>query len=206
MEKAPTAGIILAAGKSSRLGRPKQLLDAGGGRTLLAKTVKTALASRLERVVLVLGAEAETILASLGQLAFDPHLSFTINPRFEEGMSSSLRAGLRQSSNFPSIMVILADHPYLDHRLIDLLLTSFRNSDKDICLPCCNGRQGSPTIFGARFYPDILKVRGDMGGRQILRENPESLLRVEIESEDSFFDIDTEEDLARWIEKPRGSS
>lgn len=196
MEKSPTAGIILAAGRSSRLGRPKQLLDVGGGRTLLAKTVQTALSSRLEHVVLVLGHEWEAMLASLGPLVCDSRLSVTVNSRYGEGMSASLRQGLPRVNSFSSIMVILADHPYLDHRLVDLLLESFRNSPKDICLPCCNGRQGSPVIFGARFYPHIMKTRGDVGGRDIIRENPESLLRVEIDSEDAFFDIDTEEDLA----------
>jgi molybdenum cofactor cytidylyltransferase len=201
MGKKPTAGIILAAGKSSRLGRPKQLLDIGG-RPLVAGTVETALRSTLERVVLVLGHEAEAILAALGRPGADSRLSLTFNPRYGEGMSTSLQEGLIQVSSFPSIMVILADHPYLDYRLIDFLLTSFRNSDKDICVPCCKGRQGSPTLFGARFYPDIMNIRGDVGGREIIRANPASLLRVEIETEDCFFDIDTEEDLARLGFKP----
>ncbi|MDR3569579.1 MAG: nucleotidyltransferase family protein [Syntrophobacteraceae bacterium] len=202
MEKMPTAGIILAAGSSSRLGRPKQLLDIGG-RPLVVRTVQTALSSLLERVVLVLGHEAEAILASLGPLGSEPRLVVRVNSRYGEGMSTTLREGLEQVADFPSVMVILADHPFLDYRLMDLLLTRFRSSDKDICVPCCKGRQGSPTIFGARFYPDIMKIRGDAGGREIIRKNPESLLRVEIETEDSFFDIDTEEDLVHLGLTPR---
>ena len=201
MDKEPTAGIILAAGKSSRLGRPKQLLKIDG-RPLLARTVESVLKSRLERVVLVLGHESEAIGAALGLPWPDPRLSATVNRRYGEGMSTSLQEGLRQVLGFPSIMVILADHPYLDYRLIDLLLTSFRNSGKDICAPFCNGRQGSPIIFGAGFYPAIMEIRGDVGGRDIIGKNPESLLRVEIETEVGFFDIDTEEDLARLNSKP----
>lgn len=199
MNKKPTAGIILAAGTSSRLGRPKQLLEIDG-RTLLAKTVATTLASQLDRVVLVLGHESERIIAAMGEMLNDQRISVTLNERYREGMSSSLQQGLLQvSGSFPSIMVILGDQPFLDHGTIDLLLAKFRDSDKDICVPCLKGRQGVPVILSSRFYKDIMSIRGDMGARNIVRENPECVLRVEIENPDCFLDIDSEEDLQRFL-------
>ena len=201
MEKRPTAGIILAAGTSSRFGKPKQLLEIDG-RTLLARTVATTLASQLERVVLVVGHESDRIIAALGEGLNDPRIAVTVNDRYREGMSGSLQHGLLQiRATFPSIMVILADHPFLDDAAIDLLLVKFRNSDKDICVPCFRGRQGVPVIFSSRFYGDIMNIHGDMGARNIIRENPQCILRVEIESDDSFFDIDIEEDLQRFFRR-----
>ncbi|SPF34176.1 putative MobA-related glycosyltransferase [Syntrophobacter sp. SbD1] len=198
MEKKPTAGIILAAGTSSRLGRPKQLLEING-RMLLAKTVDTTLASQLDHVILVLGHESGRIIAALGERLKDPRISVTINERYRDGMSGSLQQGLLQAGgSFPSIMVILGDQPFLDHGTIDLLLAKFRDSDKDICVPCLKGRHGLPVILSSRFYKDIMSIRGDVGARNIVRENPECVLRVEIENVDCFFDIDSEEDLQRW--------
>lgn len=202
MENRPTAGIILAAGSSSRFGSPKQLLEIDG-QMLLAKTIATSLASQLEKVVLVLGHESGRILTALGERLNDLRLSVIVNHRYRDGMSSSLRHGLVEvAAGFPSIMVILADQPFLDHRTIDLLLAKFRNSDKDICLPCFKGRQGVPVIFSSRFYSDIMSIRGDMGGRKIIRENPQSVLSVEIESDDCFIDLDTQEDLQRYFKNP----
>jgi len=195
MNKTPTAGIILAAGASSRLGRVKQLLEIDG-QMLLAKTIATALASQLDRVVLVLGHESDRILAALGDRLRDRRIEVTVNERYREGMSSSLKhALLTVGAAFPSIMVILADHPFLDARTIDLLLDKFRSSDKDICVPCFKGRQGVPVCFSSRFYKDIMNIRGDIGARDIVRENPQYTLEVEIDSDSSFIDVDSEEDL-----------
>ena len=195
MKKTPTAGIILAAGISSRLGRTKQLLEIDG-QMLLAKTIATALASQLDRVVLVLGHESDRILAALGDRLKDRRIVVTVNERYREGMSSSLKHGLLMVGDaFPSIMVILADHPFLDAGTIDLLLDKFRSSDKDICVPCFGGRQGVPVSFSSRFYNDIMNIRGDMGARNIVRENPECTLEVEIDSDNCFIDIDSEDDL-----------
>jgi molybdenum cofactor cytidylyltransferase len=204
MEKSPTAGIILAAGTSSRLGRPKQLVEVDG-QILLSKTVSAALASKLDRVVLVLGHEAGGIVACLKEILDNPRIEVTVNSRYREGLSSSLRHGLLQvCSAFPSIMVILGDHPLLDSGTIDLLLHRFRDSEKDICVPCHRGRQGHPVIFSSGFYQDIMNVEGDVGARHILIKNPDCVLRVEVDNEGCFFDIDTEEDLANLHRKRVG--
>ena len=103
---------------------------------------------------------------------------------------------LRVRAAFPSIMVILADHPFLDYATIDLLLARFLGSDKDICVPCFKGRQGVPVSLSSRFYNDIMSIRGDIGARDIVRKNPECVLGVELENDDCFIDIDSEEDIA----------
>jgi molybdenum cofactor cytidylyltransferase len=94
-------------------------------------------------------------------------------------------------------MVIPSDHPFLDSTLIDLLLARFLDSERDICVPCYKGRRGVPVSFASRFYDEIMAIRGDIGAREIVLKNPESVLEVELQDDDSFIDIDTEEDLDR---------
>jgi molybdenum cofactor cytidylyltransferase len=179
---------------SLRLGRPKQLLDVGG-RPMLARVLGAALGSALKAVVLVLGHEAEGIKGALGEDLFDPRLRTLLNPKYREGMSSSLRAGLLPLiDDFPSVMFLLGDQPFVDARTINLLLERFWSSGKDICVPVCQGERGNPVVFSRRFYGKILKLTGDTGARGIIRANPEWVLQVEIQDPRCFLDIDDEED------------
>lgn len=197
--KHPTAGIILAAGASTRLGRPKQLLQIGP-RTLLERVIDSALASRLDHVVLVLGHQFERILAALGDRLQSPRLQVIVNEGYAQGMSGSLQRGLRQVRDaFPTIMVILGDHPFLDTASIDSLLNQFRSSAKEIGVASIKGRRGLPVCFSSRFYDAIMAIRGDMGARNIIRSHPESVLAAEIDNPECFFDIDEETDLRRCL-------
>ncbi len=195
--KHPTAGIILAAGASRRLGRPKQLLQIGT-RTLLERVIDSALASRLDQVVLVLGHQFERILSALGDRPQNPRLQVVVNEDYALGMSGSLQRGLQQVRDaFPAVMVILGDHPFLDTASIDSLLSQFRRSPKEIGVASIQGRQGLPVCFSSRFYDAIMQIRGDMGARNIIRSHPESVLAVEIDNRECFFDIDDTADLRR---------
>jgi molybdenum cofactor cytidylyltransferase len=206
MEKRPTAGIVLAAGLSARLGRAKQLIDVGG-RPMLARVLGAALSSALDAVVLVLGHEADGIRVALVEDLSDPRLRILQNPKYREGMSSSLRVGLLPlTDDFPSVMFLLGDQPFMDARTINLLLERFWSSDKDICIPVCRGRRGNPAVFSRRFYGEILKLTGDRGARDIIRANREQVLQVEIQDSRCFLDIDNEEDARRLTAPRRPSS
>lgn len=197
MEKGLTAGVVLAAGMSTRLGRPKQLIDVGG-RPMLARVLGAALSSALEAVVLVLGHEAEGIKAALGEVLSDPRLRTLLNPKYRKGMSSSLRAGLLPLiDDFPSVMFLLGDQPFVDARTINLLLERFWSSGKDICVPVCQGERRNPVVFSRRFYGEILELTGDAGARGIIGANPERVLQVEIQDPRCFLDVDDEEDARR---------
>jgi molybdenum cofactor cytidylyltransferase len=194
MERRPTAGVVLAAGMSVRLGRPKQLIDVGG-RPMLAHVLGATLLSALDAVVVVLGHEADKIRVALAEVLSHPRLRILLNPRYREGMSSSLRAGLLPLlDDFPSVMFLLGDQPFLHARTIDLLLERFWSSDKDICVPVCEGRRGNPVVFSRRFYGEILELTGDTGARDIIRTNPARVLEVEIQDSRCFLDMDDEED------------
>jgi len=195
MDKRPTAGIILAAGMSKRLGRLKQLVEIGDS-TILSMVVDASLSSDLDKVVLVLGHEAEAIAASLGERLMRGRILTAVNNRYAEGMSTSLQRGLMEiRDEYPSIMVLMGDQPLTDSDVINLVLGAFRSSEKDICAPVYRGKRGLPVCFTKRYYNDILAVKGDMGAREVIRDNPDDVYSVELDTPHTFMDIDEDSDL-----------
>jgi molybdenum cofactor cytidylyltransferase len=195
--KKQTAGIILAAGMSLRFGQPKQLMRLGD-KSLLEWVLDAALASRLAKVVLVLGHEHQKILQALGDKTSLPRLQIVINPRYRQGQSRSLQAGLSTVHKaFDSVMFLLGDQPRLQPDTIDHLLESFWNSAKNICVPVCRGERGNPTIFSRALYGEFMALEGDIGARNIILENPEQVLSVEVEDPLVFVDIDSQADLVK---------
>jgi molybdenum cofactor cytidylyltransferase len=195
MEKKPTAGIILAAGMSTRFGRPKQLLKLKG-KYLLEWVLDAGLESKLESLIIVLGHESQKIHRTLGKKAQLPSLEVVINQRYQEGLSQSLRAGLlRVRQRFGSVMFLLGDQPLVNSKTIDYLLEQFWRSEKDICAPVYQGEKGNPTIFSRLLFDRLLEIQGDIGARNIIQAYPERVLYVELKDPLFFSDIDTKKDL-----------
>jgi molybdenum cofactor cytidylyltransferase len=195
--KTPTAGILLAAGESTRFGEPKQLLTLSG-RFLIEWALAAALGSNLDHVVLVLGCEHERIRRCLGSSTAHPKCEILVNPDYSSGQSTSLQAGLlRIRHDFPSTMFLLGDQPLVDAALINLLLQRYAVSEKPICVPAHRGTRGNPTLFASRFYPEILKLAGDKGARDIIAAHPDQVLAVKIPDPRVFLDIDRREDIEK---------
>ena len=193
--KQPTAGIILAAGVSQRFGQPK-LLAPLKGKPMIEWVLDSCLQSKLQHILLVLGHRHRAILQALGQTPHHPRLSITINPRYREGQSTSLCAGLAAAERrFNSVMFVLADQPIVTAELIDTLLEKFWESSREMCVPVCKGRRGNPALFSRRVYKRILALQGDIGARKIIEANPDQVLEVEIDNPLCFFDVDTLADL-----------
>lgn len=145
---------------------------------------------------MVLGHDAPRIIAALSDKLSNSRILTSISNRYREGLSQSLRMGLSEvMSEFPSVMFLLGDQPMVDSKIIDLLLKRFWASEKDICVPTHKGKRGNPSLFGRKFYDQLLRIQGDIGARKIIRTNPEQVLSVDVDNPLSFFDIDTEEDL-----------
>jgi len=200
--QSPTAGIILAAGSSTRLGKPKQLLQIRG-KILIQRIVDAALASDLDRVLLVLGHRHETITRTLKQhpALRDslPRLGIVVNHRYPEGLSRSLCLGLETvKDTHPSVMFLLGDQPLIDSAAINDLLTAFSRSKKDILVPAQGAKRGNPAIFSRRFYPSMMRIQGDAGARRVIRDNPGCVHLFHTRNPAYFFDIDTESDLTVW--------
>ena len=198
--KKPTAGILLAAGESTRFGKPKQLLKLKD-KYLIEWVLDAAGASRLEKTVLVLGYQYQEIIAALGEKAQHPDLQVVINPDYQKGQSTSLRAGINTIRNkFPSAMFLLGDQPMLDSETIDTLLEQFWSSDKDICAPVYEGRRGNPVLISQKLYGLLAEIKGDIGARNIIRNHPEHVEQIQINNPLCFMDIDTQSDYDKLIE------
>jgi molybdenum cofactor cytidylyltransferase len=190
-----TAGVILAAGMSQRFGQPKQLLKLKN-KYLLGWVLDAALASRLDKVVLVVGHEHQNILKVLGPETNRPRLRIVVNHRYQEGQSKSLQAGLSEiQRQFSSVMFLLGDQPMLKSATIDRMLDIFWHSEKDICVPIWKEKRGNPTIFSRAMYCNLMAVEGDIGARGVIRANPERILSVEVDDPLCFVDIDSQQDL-----------
>jgi molybdenum cofactor cytidylyltransferase len=177
------------------MGRPKQIIQMGDD-LLLSHVLKMAIASNLEKLVLVLGHNKRSILSALGDEQAHPKVQIVVNDRYREGMSTSLQAGLAAVRDlFPSIMVLLGDQPFVDTDLVNRLLGCFQCSDMEICVPVHKGRQGLPVCFFHIFYDAIMQITGDQGARSIIRDNPKRVLQINIDNPQCFFDIDDEDDL-----------
>jgi len=206
MSRAPRVdAVILAAGTSSRLGRPKQLLDVGG-RALVQRVVDAALGSSVTRVVVVTGAASEDVRAAV---APDARLRFADNNVYESGQASSLAAGIRAlDSETEAAAVLLGDQPGVSSALIDRLIAEFAATDKPVVRPifAASGRRvpGHPVIFARSFWPEVLALSGDEGARAVLDARSGDVLEVPIEDQ-APRDIDTEADCAAVLAEPRDS-
>lgn len=195
--EAKIVGIILAAGASTRFGRPKQLVRFKGKR-LLEWVLDAALPSELHKVVLVLGHARTEIKAHLAERLAHPKLVTVINRDYRRGQSSSMRLGLKAAGeNYSAVMFLLADQPFIQTAAINRLIASFRRSPKGICVPAFEGRRGNPVMFGSAYFEALSAVEGDFGGRELIGAYPQDVLEVRIENPLAFADIDTPDDLAR---------
>jgi molybdenum cofactor cytidylyltransferase len=201
IQEKPTAGIILAAGTSTRLGQPKQLLRLKD-KYLIEWVLDAALNSRLSRIVLVLGYSHQKILQALGKKSQHPRLYIKINPQYKEGQGHSLRTGLSTvKDDFAAVIFLLGDQPMLNSATINTLLEKFWSTEKDICVPTHRGKRKTPTVFGRRYYRHLMDIKGDMGARQLIDANPDQVQTVEMHDPLCFFDVDTEQDFERLQRK-----
>ncbi len=187
------AALILAAGESRRMGGLNKLLATIDGKPLVRIAAEAALASRAAPVIVVTGHDAASVEAALDGLA----VTFTRNPDYAEGLSTSLRAGLRAlPGGRDGVVVMLADMPGIGPAIVDRLIAAFRpESGAEIVVPVWQGRRGNPVLWGARFFDRLAAVAGDAGGRRLIGENRE--LVVEIAGSAAVTrDVDTIEALA----------
>jgi molybdenum cofactor cytidylyltransferase len=194
-DKELVQGMILAAGLSTRMGRQKLLIKIGGV-PVIARVVRAALESRLNRVVLVTGPTNFELLESLGPENTNARLLIAVNELPEEGMSSSLKTGMMMvTKGTLGIMVILGDQPFLTSAIINRLLDEFDKQTDCIVAPMVQGRRSNPVIFPADLFPELRMVTGDIGGKSVLLRNPERVAGIEMGGYYDDKDLDTPEDL-----------
>lgn len=181
------AAIVLAAGCARRMAEQELLLDLGG-RCLLEHVVDAALGSRAAQTVVVLGCDADRVRA---RLAGRP-VAVVVNPRYEEGMSTSLQAGIRSvSPGCHGALVLLGDQPFVTSALIDRLIDALAASTKAIVRPEVGGTPGNPVLMSSALFPEILAQRGDVGGREIVARHPGDVDTVPVDDPWVGVDVDT---------------
>ncbi len=192
-------GIILAAGTSSRLGTPKQLLEYRGV-PLVRHTVEQALGARLARVSVVIGNRGDDVRATLAGLDLD----FVDNRLFAQGQSTSLRAGLLAfPRELAAAMILLVDQPFVDSTLIDRLVALYDETGALIVAPRFRDRRGNPVIFDRSLFSELLTVVGDTGARDVIMRHRDRLVTLELPDERAFVDVDTWEDYRKLEGSPR---
>ena len=189
------AGIILAAGRSARLGRPKQLLPLAG-QPLLSHVLRNAAASSLDDVLLVLGHEAATIAAAVGDWGQRP----VLNPDHAAGQSTSLRAGLAALDPITDgALFLLGDQPQVDATVIDRLIAAHVATGGRIMVPRYGGQPGNPVLFSRDLFPELVRVSGDVGARSVVWAHRDDIVHVDVGDGPPPRDIDTEEDYAALL-------
>lgn len=194
------AVIVLAAGRSSRMGRCKLLLPYRGS-TVLETVVKNATASSADEVMVVVGAwmtnEVVERLREVGACV-------VVNEMSESEMIDSLRIALKalqeqRKGNIDAFIVMLADQPAIGHEVIDELITAWHQSPAGIIIPTYKGKRGHPVLLSGRYIPELLLYRGEYGLRSFIVEHSNDVKEVPVQTDAILRDIDTNEDYEREL-------
>jgi molybdenum cofactor cytidylyltransferase len=185
-----TGLIILAAGESSRLGRPKQNLEFEG-QTLLQRAVETGIRSKCDKIIVVLGANSDKIKPVQGA-------SVVYNKDWAQGMASSIKTGMGEindATEIKNVIIMLCDQPFVDAGLLNTLISRHTETGKPIVACEYNGITGVPVLFDHSLFSDLLLLQGTDGAKKILRQHPDKITTIPFEK--GSIDIDTPEDVER---------
>jgi molybdenum cofactor cytidylyltransferase len=190
------AAIILAAGKSTRMGGAKQLLGLGES-TVLGQTIENVRRSAVDEIVLVLGASAEAIRRQLPSALLEG-LKVVLNPAYEQGMASSLRAGLSAlDPKVEAALIVLADQPFVRPETLNHLANQHHRTKAQIVIPTYQGVRGNPVLLDHAIFPEVMALQGDVGCRAIFGRHKEETVNLEVEDEGILLDIDNQADYER---------
>jgi molybdenum cofactor cytidylyltransferase len=184
------SAIVLAAGQATRFGQCKQLLRLRG-KTILDHALDNLGGSKIDDIVVVLGAHADEIRETV-------RISERVvtNPSFAEGMSNSIQAGLRSlPEGTEAVVIVLGDQPFVAPRTIDLLIDEYRRTGASVVIPTYNGFRGNPVIVDRSLFGEMLGIRGDVGCRAIFGEHAQSVVKLPVDDRGVLVDIDTREDF-----------
>jgi molybdenum cofactor cytidylyltransferase len=183
------AGVVLAAGASTRFGRNKLLLQLGGD-SLARRAVKAALEGGLDPVVVVLGHEADRIGEELSGLP----VRVILNPDYARGMNTSVQAGVEAvPEDVPALVVLLADMPFVTGDMIARLVQAYRQTRAPLVVSDYEGVHAPPTLYSRPLFRELGGPEGDGCGRRLVKRHAEEAVRVSWPS-DMLADVDREED------------
>jgi molybdenum cofactor cytidylyltransferase len=183
--------VVLSAGESSRMGRAKALLPIEG-QTFIERIVGALKQGGIERIIVVLGFNAEEIRRQIVGLPVE----ILVNPHYKLGQLSSLQVALRHldaDKSCAGTMVHLVDHPYIDPKLVSLMLQRFDESTYSIVVPRHQGKRGHPVIFSRKVFGELLDAPMDQGAKAVVNAHRDATLEIDAEDAGITLDIDTPE-------------
>src|SRR5437763_8894152 len=197
------AALLLAAGRSSRMGSNK-LLEPIDGVPMVARTAQRLLSSRARPVIAVLGNQADLVAAALGKLPVER----VRNPAFADGLSTSLKCGLAAlPADVDGVIVCLGDMPLITGRDLDRLIGAFNPLEgRAIVVPTRRGKRGNPVLWARRFFPEMAELSGHVSAKHLIGEHAELVCEVEMDTDGVLVDIDTPDALAALRDKVKPSA
>jgi molybdenum cofactor cytidylyltransferase len=188
------AAIVLAAGRSTRMGGPNKLVAELAGKPLVRIAAEQALASRAKPVIVVTGHQRDKVEAALAGLP----VRLVHNPDFADGLGSSVKAGIAAApASVDGAIICLADMPQVDAALIDRLIAAFAPERGALAVvPTIEGKRGNPVLWSRRFFPELMAIEGDVGARNLIARYGEAVIEVPVTGKGAFTDVDTQEALA----------
>jgi molybdenum cofactor cytidylyltransferase len=188
------SAILLAAGRSTRMGSAKQLLKIGG-KTLLEIVLDTLRATQVDEIIVVLGGSAEAIQEQVPLHNF----RVVINELYQQGMATSLQAGVSAvDPASDAALIVLADQPFLRPDTIARLIDEYCALKPVAVVPMYDGVRGNPILLDRSLFPEIMELIGDAGCRSILSKHSENILKIPVEDIGILLDVDTQADLERF--------
>lgn len=194
--------VVLAAGESSRMGRPKALLPIEG-KTFIEAIVAALKRSKVGEIIVILGHNADEMKSRIEHLP----IKIVINRDYPSGQLSSLQVAIRHVMETPAaaaidgMLVHLVDHPYLDPALVDRMIESFYASQKLIVLPRYRSRRGHPVIFSASLFGELLQAPLDQGAKAVVNRHRNDTLEIETDDAGITIDIDTPEEYRQHVKE-----
>ena len=191
------SGILLAAGLSTRMGEPKQLLPFGES-TIVETVVDNMLCAKFDEVIVVLGHRAEAIQTQLGTRP----IKTVFNPDYRDGMLTSAQTGIRVREASDAFALMLVDQPFVTSVLIDQVIDAYQQTEKGIALPSYNYKRGHPAIFDEKYASDILALTPESDGvRTLFKKYSHDIHYVTVDTGAVLRDIDDREDYKRALKE-----
>ena len=186
--------ILLAAGRSTRMGRSNKLLADVDGQAMILHAVDAMLGAKVDHVILVTGHEASRIRDTVHERP----LTVVHNPDYAQGLSTSLKVGLGAlPDDTGGILIGLGDMPRIKSTDINRLIAAFNPDEgRSISVPTVHGKRGNPVLFSIDFVEEMLGIEGDVGAKHLIGAHAEKVVEIEMDDEASLIDVDTKEALA----------
>ena len=197
------SAILLGAGESKRMGANKLFLP-WGRKTVFEHCFNVLLRSKIEEVIVVLSDRTKEIRSQFEKRSSFPgkRVKVTMNPNYKRGISTSIRRGIQAiDPRSQGILIALGDQPLLKTRTVNTLIDAFCEGREGIVVPSFRGKEGHPVIFHRRYEKELLKLKGDVGGKSILRRYPRGIKVVRVKSEGVVKDMDTWQQYKNGLRK-----